>query len=197
MVEYHLIAEPPLAGTDISIGDVRLEAKTDMSIVSIALPLERESEAETALKAAYKIQLPESGHSLISRDGMRVIRTAIDQALILLPEMHHSPERIVSEKLKGTVYTTDQTDVWAALSLEGSGALAVLERVCPLDLDASVFPKDAAARTMMEHLGVMIIRTDDRSFLLLSASSSAASFLHMLEISMKNVAPTDATLPVN
>lgn len=188
MIEYHLVAEPPLAGTDISIGGVRLAAQTEISIVSIALPLEQETEATAALEAAYKLALPESGHSIVASDGARVVRTALDQAFILLPEIQHSPERMVSEKLLETVYTTDQTDVWAALTLEGSGAVAVLERVCPLDLDPSLFPKNAAARTMMEHLGVLIIRTDDAAFLLLSASSSAASFLHMLKTSMVNVA---------
>jgi sarcosine oxidase subunit gamma len=44
-----------------------------------------------------------------------------------------------------------------------------------------------AQRTVMEHLGVLILRTGDDAFMLLSASSSAKSFLHALETSVANV----------
>ena len=188
MAEYHLIAEPPLAGTDLSIGAARLFAPSALSLVSIAFPLGQEAKAENALTAAFKVDLPESGHSALSQDGVRVVRTGPDQAMVVLPEPRQSPELFVSEELKGTVYTTDQSDVWVSLALEGPGALTVLARICPIDLDPSVFPMNAAARTMMEHLGVMIIRTGENAFLLLSASSSAGSFLHMMETSMRNVA---------
>lgn len=188
MADYQLIAEPPLAGTDLALGTLRLRATGELSIVSIALPLGDEAAAEKALKSAYRVPLPESGHSVVSPEGVRIVRTGADQAMVLLPEIRQSPEQYVSETLKGTVYTTDQSDVWTALTLEGTGALAVLERICPLDLHVSVFPTDAAARTLMEHLGVMIIRTREDAFMLLSASSSATSFLHAIETSMRNVA---------
>ena len=188
MADYQLIAEPPLAGTDVRIGTVRLLAADTLAIVSIALPLGEEAAAEKALKSSFKVALPESGQSTVAPDGARVVRTGPDQALILLPETRQSPEAFVLEKLKHTVYATDQSDVWSGLTLEGEDALAVLERICPLDLHASVFPTDAAARTVMEHLGVLIIRTGEQSFLLLSASSSAVSFLHAIETSMRNVA---------
>lgn len=186
MAEYQLIAEPPLAGTDITVGSVHLTASQDMSVVSIALPLGEEDAAQKALKSAFKVALPENGHSVVSADAVRVVRTGPDQAFIVLPEYKQRPERFVSDKLKATVYTTDQSDVWTSLNLEGSGAQSVLERICPLDLDESAFPIDCAARTMMEHLGVLIIRTGASSFLLLSATSSAGSFLHMIETSMRH-----------
>ena len=39
----------------------------------------------------------------------------------------------------------------------------------------------------MEHLGVLIMRTGEDRFLLLSASSSAGSFLHAVETAIKSV----------
>lgn len=187
MAKYELISEPPLAGTNLSIGDVRLSSEEKLSIVSLALPLGQEEEAGNALRKAYKVALPESGQSVVSPDGSRLVRTGQDQVLLLIPEVQQRPEAAVSEALKGTVYTTDQSDVWVALKLEGSNSLAALERVCPIDLHESVFPTDYAARTVMEHLGVLVIRTGDMSFTLLSASSSAESFLHIIETSAKNV----------
>jgi methylglutamate dehydrogenase subunit D len=40
----------------------------------------------------------------------------------------------------------------------------------------------------MEHLGTILLREADDRFLLMSASSSARSFLHGLETSLRNVA---------
>ena len=51
-------------------------------------------------------------------------------------------------------------------------------RICPIDLHADAFGPDHATRTVMEHIGAMILRTGEDAFLLLSARSSAQSFLH-------------------
>ncbi|MBT8415130.1 MAG: hypothetical protein KJO30_12445, partial [Boseongicola sp.] len=55
----------------------------------------------------------------------------------------------------------------------------------PLDLDPDTFPTGSAARTVMEHLGAMIVRVDDTRFWLMSARSSAMSFLHAVETSCR------------
>lgn len=187
MDDFKLISQPPLAQVDIDVNGLRLTSCSDISVVSAALPLGEEEVAAAALKSAYKVELPDNRHSVVSPAGIRVVRTAIDQILIIFPEYRHSTERHVDKAMQGTVYTTDQSDVWTALKLEGFQAATVLERICPLDLHTGDFPVDAAARTAMEHLGVMIIRTAENAFMLISASSSAGSFLHMIETSMQNV----------
>ena len=103
---------------------------------------------------------------------------------------HATPdaERVVAARLNGAAYTTDQTDVWVALGLSGAARGAALERICPIDLHPDAFAVDDAARTVMEHLGVLILRTDADEYLLLSASSSARSFLHAVETSLRNIA---------
>ena len=63
--------------------------------------------------------------------------------------------------------------------------MAALERFCPLDLGA--FPAGSVARTAMEHMGAVIAREDDApTFLLLSARSSARSFLHGLGTALES-----------
>ena len=64
----------------------------------------------------------------------------------------------------------------------------MLERLCPLDLHESAFPVGAAQRTVMEHMGAVILREGTDEFLLLSASSSAASFLHAVKTSIRYAA---------
>ncbi|SEM22132.1 sarcosine oxidase subunit gamma [Roseovarius tolerans] len=188
MAEYTLQAEPPLAGTEMEIAGVRLSAPADLAVVSLALPLGGESAAEEAVKDAYGLDFPGIGRSALAGDGTRLIRLAPDLVFALFTHATPDAERVVAEGLKGAVYTTDQTDVWVALALSGPNTRRALERICPVDLHPEVFGVDHAARTVMEHLGVLILRAGADDYLLLSASSSARSFLHAVEVSLRNIA---------
>ncbi|MDR9393790.1 sarcosine oxidase subunit gamma [Roseovarius sp. SYSU LYC5161] len=186
MPDYTLTSAPPLAGTDLAVGDTRVTAPADMAIVSVALPLGGEADAEKAVQDAYGAALPEPGKSVVTADGARLVRLTPDQGFVIFTHATPDAERVVADKLKGKVYTTDQTDVWTGLSVDGPMSRAALERICPLDLHRDAFAVDDAHRTVMEHLGVLIIRTGGDAYLLLSASSSAGSFLHAVETSLKN-----------
>ena len=188
MAEYTLQAEPPLAGTEMEIAGVRLWAPADLALESLALPLGGEDDALAAIKGAYGADLPEIGRSSLTGDGTRLIRLAPDMAFALFSHATPDAERVLADRLKGAVYTTDQTDVWVALALSGGNTRRALERICPIDLHPQVFGVGHAARTVMEHLGVLILRTGDDDYLLLSASSSSKSFLHAIEVSLRNIA---------
>jgi sarcosine oxidase subunit gamma len=73
------------------------------------------------------------------------------------------------------------------LRVSGPKSRIALERICPLDLHPSTFPQGRVARTLMEHLGVIILHEGPDTYLLLSARSSAGSFLHAVETSVRNV----------
>jgi len=89
--------------------------------------------------------------------------------------------------LKDAGYTTDQTHAWVALEVSGPDTNLALERICPLDLSLRSFPNDAFGRTVMDHIGAIVIRIQDDRFFLLSASSLAVSYLHAVETSYRNV----------
>jgi sarcosine oxidase subunit gamma len=184
--DFTLTAAPPLAGTNLTIGDASLSAPGDLAIVSIALPLGGEDAARSAIQAAYGIALPEVGKSVTAGDA-QLIRLASDQAFVLFTRPTPDAEPHVRDLLKGAAYTTDQTDVWCALDLSGAGAKRALERICPLDLHDAAFAVGDVARTVMEHLGVVILRSGAEEWRLLSASSSAEAFLHAVETSLRNV----------
>ena len=189
MPDFTLTSAPPLAGYDQSFDGVTLAAPADLAIVSIALPLGGEVAAEKAIKAAYGAALPAPGKSVLSKDGSaRLIRLSSDAAFVIFTHATPDAEPHVAAKLKGTAYTTDQTDVWSALEISGANALTALERICPIDLHPDAFADGDAARTSMEHLGTLIIRTGSDTFLLMSGSSSAKSFLHAIETSIHNTA---------
>jgi len=186
VADLTLTATPVLGGYDASFGDLRLREQTGIALVSLAIPLDGEAAATKAIRAAYGLDLPAPGR-LASAKGHLLVRTGPDQAMLAFDHPVADANAMVQAALAGAVFTTDQTDVWVALRLTGPGARAALERICPIDLDDAAFPVGSAARTAMEHMGAMVLRDTDDGFLLLSASSSARSFLHAVETSIANV----------
>lgn len=185
MPEFLLISEPPLAGRSHSVGETRLAAKPDLALVSVAVPLGQDEAAQAAIRAGYGTELPVLGRFTRSPQAHAfLIRTAPDQGLIAFEHSEPDAERVVARALGRALYTTDQTDAWVAVTLSGPGSRCALERICPLDLHPSVFGVGSAARTVCEHLGVLILCIEAESYLLLSASSSAESFWHALETSL-------------
>lgn len=90
--------------------------------------------------------------------------------------------------LGGSAAVTDQTDGWAWVTLSGADAVAVLARLCPLDLRPAGFPVGTSARTMLQHLSVLMIRDAADSFRIAAYRSMARTLLHEVEAAMQAVA---------
>jgi sarcosine oxidase subunit gamma len=73
---------------------------------------------------------------------------------------------------------TDQSDGWCGLALRGDRALALLARRLPFDLRA--LPSPGAARSVLEHAPVLIVRLDPNTFEIWGWRSMAQSVLHRL-----------------
>lgn len=185
MAEITLHAAPIL-GADLSIGPNRITERSDLALISVAVPLDGAERLAQALHDAWGLTMPTARLSSQATD-LRAILSAPDQLLLLFPHDGADAEAHVQSQLKGAGYTTDQTDGWVMLELSGPDTLSALERICPIDLDTSGFPSGAFARTVMEHMGALVLRLEDDRLLLMSASSSAASFLHAVETSYRNV----------
>ena len=191
MADFTLTAEPFLGRFEQHYDDVKLREIYDVAIVSAAIPLRKLTAAKKAVSAAFGVDLPEVGLSALSQDSaMRILRLGTDQAFVVFPRAQQDTgaEPHIADLLGDVFYTTDQSDVWVTLEMSGAGARRALERICPLNIAPDTFKVGAVARTSMEHLGTIIIRTGEDNFLLLSASSSAQSFLHALETSIINTA---------
>jgi sarcosine oxidase subunit gamma len=184
--EFTLTAEPPLAGYNHDFGTAHLHAPEGLALVSIALPLGGEEAALKAVKSAYGVAMPDVGQMATAKDGTILMRMSMDQGFVLFAHDTPDANAVANAKLKAKAYTTDQTDVWCVLELSGAHARDALERICPLDLHDAGFAVGEVKRTVMEHLGTIIARKDADTWLLMSASSSAGSFLHAVEVSIKN-----------
>ena len=187
---FTLTAAPILGGVDQTIGRNRILERADLAIVSIAIPHGGQAILQVALQHGWDLAEPEPGGSSVSGDT-RAVWTAPDQILLLIPHATPDANAVVQQRLNGAGYTTDQTDVWVILEISGPQTLSALERLCPLHV--ANFPEGGAARTVMHHMGAMIVRLESERFLLLSASSSARSFLHEVETSYHNVMPSGTT----
>ena len=184
MADFDFTLEPKalLGGADIKIGDNRIVELDELAIVSIATPQGGADILAKALENGWNINVPEPAQTKISGDT-RAVRTSPDQMLLVFPHETPDANAIVQGKLDGAGYTTDQTDNWITLDVSGPDVHAALERLSPVDLSLVAFPVDASARTVMERMGALVIRISEDRFLLMSASSSAASFLHAIETS--------------
>lgn len=187
MSEYTLTARSPLDGYQESFDGVALEEVRGLAIVSIAVPQGGSDALAKALPDAYGAALPKAGETSRSNDGqIRFLGMASDQIFAIFDHGEPDAVAVISEKLADAAYYTLQSDNWVALRISGPKSRAALERICPIDLAPSAFPEGRVARTLMEHLGVIIWPDDADSFFLISASSSARSFLDAVIISIRN-----------
>ncbi len=188
MSEPALMAKSPLDGVRLELDGVTIAEITGRAIVSIATPNGGGDALSKALASSYKVEYPDTGHSSVSDDGKtRFLGLQQDQIFALFDDSKSSPMDAIAEKLGDTAYLTDQSDSWVMISLSGPKCRTALERICPIDLHPAAFPEGAVARTAMEHLGTIIVHESADLYLLMSARSSAGSFLHAVETSARNV----------
>ncbi len=175
-------------GLECDYGAVQLRELQSLAIVSLAMPQGGEDKCANSVKDAWGCAVPGNGRYVQSKDGFtRIIRTQPDQLFALFDHEGDDARNLVHDLTRGAFWTTEQTDVWCALQLSGATSREILARICSLDLHPGVFASDHAARTTMEHLGAIILRSNEDEFVLLSARSSAKSFLHAIETSIRNV----------
>lgn len=183
-----LDVKTPLSGFDETIGEVTIREITGKTIVSLAIPLGGQKAAAAAIKKEFGLACPEPGFFNQAEKPLAILAwTSADQFFLIREDGDPIPAKTVDTKLSGKAYVTDQSDSWAIVSLTGKGVMNTLERICPLDLNGPTLQPGRVARTHMEHLGVMVLRISPEQWWLMSARSSAKSFLHAITLSARNV----------
>ena len=188
MPEFQLVSEPRLGGYSQEFGGTRIEEVRDLAIVSIACPAGGSKRLRSAVSKAWSIDPPRPGTAAVSdKSGVTLMFMAPDMQFALFRNDGPPPVERVAGELGDAAYYTDQSDSWVALRLSGTHSADALERICPVDASPGAFPAGSATRTAMEHMGSIVYCESELSYLLLSASSSADSFLHAVETSVKYV----------
>ena len=189
MSEPALAPRSPLGGYQRTIGAVAIAEVAGLALVSAAVPQGGDATFSAALAEGFGAARPAPGDSTRGdRLAARVLGMQPDQLFILFeaPDPDRATETVAAA-LGSAAYLTDQSDSWAMLRVAGTGVRAALERICSLDLADEAFPEGRVARTVMEHLAVIVLRDGGDSFLLMSPRSSARSFLDAVEISVETV----------
>jgi sarcosine oxidase subunit gamma len=157
-------------------GALTLSELPPARITSVA-PLAGQSRALRAALKRIGLGWPEPGQS----------RSAAENAILWAGRSQAFLMGADPAPLAGLAALTDQSDGWARMRLAGSGADAVLARLVPLDLRPSAFPEGRVARTALNHMAAILLRSGDRSFDIMVFRSMAASAIHDLVQAMESV----------
>lgn len=163
----------PLRIGEVTVDEMEVGVLTSLS--SFGDP----SKLAQALEKAYGLSWPEAGHAS-HEDGVRVIWFGRDEVLLIGPEADGA--------LAAFGAVVDQTDAWAAVSVQGADAIDVLARLVPADLRDGVFDADQTMRTQLAHLNVSITKLATDFFMILVFRSMAATLIHDLKQAMAGVA---------
>jgi sarcosine oxidase subunit gamma len=180
--EHRLISLPPLGRIAPRIDELaglRIVENPGVALASVACRLRREAEFAKVAKWFFGFAMPGPG-GVAGKASYAAIWTGPDQWFIEAPfESHEDIVRIIKDGLGDIASVTEQTDGWARFDVEGQGSVAVFERLCPLDIHS--MPTGSANRTLIEHLGCIVIcREAGVRFSVLGPRSSAASLHHAL-----------------
>ena len=171
-----LIAKSALEGRSITLGGVTLAEADPGPITSIAL---FPSGAKAAAKGLKPLGLAfPAPNRFAEKKGARIVWTGRDQAFLMGVE---------PPALEGAA-VTDQSDGWSVLALGGPGHVDVLARLVPMDLRLSRFPVGRVARSQVNHMNAVILRTGDYAVEIMVFRSMARTAWHDLETAMHMVA---------
>ncbi|PTX03897.1 sarcosine oxidase subunit gamma [Pararhodobacter aggregans] len=165
-----LIATPAVTGLPLAIGRVTLTAFDPGPVTAIAPYPGRD------LSAVLRFPAP---GEVIEEGARRLIWAGREMAFLT-----GGP----APDLTGLAAVTDQSDGWVWVTLAGRDATAVLARLCPLDLRASAFPLGTSAKSVLQHLSVLLVRTAEDAFQIAAYRSMAGTLVHDLSAAMQAVA---------
>ena len=188
MSDYVLTTQSALGGIERDFGEVTIAESTSHAIMSVAVPRGGEKELSEAIALSFKTKLPPVGESTTSTiKNARILGMQQDQFFLLFEYSGLNAVNELSKEIRAAAYLTDQSDSWVIITISGLQAYNALQRTCLVDLHRLNFPSGAVARTVMDHLSTIIVREEPNTFLLMSPSSSARSFLNCVETSIRNI----------
>jgi heterotetrameric sarcosine oxidase gamma subunit len=172
-----LIAKSPLeGGAALALGGVKMGEVPVGPITSIAVfPGGAKAVAKGLKSLGLAMPAP---NSFAQKNGARIVWTGRDQAFLM---------GVQAPVMEGAA-VTDQSDGWAVLGISGVGAVDVLARLVPVNLRLGAFPVGSVARSALNHMNAVILRTGDYSFEVMVFRSMARTAWHELESTAAMVA---------
>ena len=170
-----------------TIGGITISENPNLAIASVSARKDRAEELHAKLQAVPGGGLPGPGKAIVA-DDMTAIWMGVDQWFMLAPLSDH-PDYAAEIKtiVADSASVTEQTDGWVIFDIVGENLAPLLERIC--NLDAKAMTTGDATRSLIEHLGCLIIcRESGRNISVLGPRSSAASLHHSLVTAARSIA---------
>lgn len=163
----------------VTLGPLTITERIDVALASVAARRGRMADLVKTAQAAG-VPLPEPARYQSSKP-YSAFWVAPEMWFVEAPFASHE---LIADLLKGALgdaaSVTEQTDAWVGFDLAAPDLAPLLERLCNVDFPA--VPDGYATRTMMEHLGVYLIKHGPGDVRLYGPRSSAKSLLHALEV---------------
>ena len=186
--KYKIKSISPLANYKSEINNIKISAIEKTKLYSLAIPKNGIRKATTTIIKTFHCQLPPTGSCSVSREHkLKILALSTDQIFLYFGHQDIIQIETNLKALEKSFYITEQSDAWSGIKVSGQNIISCLERICPINLSIDAFGINCFARTAMEHLNTIIIRTKKNEFELFSASSSAQSFLHTVKTSAQNI----------
>lgn len=168
-------AREPLTVTH---GALTIAERNDVALASVAARKGRMSDLVKAAKAAG-VPLPGPA----TQEAGTPYSTFWVAPEMWFVEAPFATHELIAEILKSALgdgaSITEQTDAWVAFDLAAADLSPVLERLC--NVDFGTVATGYATRTVMEHLGVYLVKHGPGAARIYGPRSSADSLLHALE----------------
>ncbi|WP_182356987.1 sarcosine oxidase subunit gamma [Komagataeibacter europaeus] len=147
-------------------------------LVSLQCAPAAQAAVQSALLAAYGIELPTTPTFVTGRDGVCCIWSGRDQWLVSAPDEHPDLAASVQQATHLHATVTRQGDGRAILRVSGLDSRAVLSKLIPIDLHARAFAPGSTALTLAGHVPVQILQQDATPTYDLFVFRSLAHSLH-------------------
>ena len=188
---FTLTATSPLDGHCTIVDGASLVELSTRSIVSLSPFTGNEAKFNTAIDKLFNNGYPSAtkAFELIGKNACVLLPSSLNQWFLCfngeVPDPVTTAFDLLGRKTSNQVAITDQSDAWFILALTGPLIYLTLERICPIDCSSPTMPIGVTTRTMIEHLGTIILRRPDDEngnpcLWLISARSSAASFFNVI-----------------
>lgn len=169
-----LSADTIFDGFKLDQGGISLREISSFEIVSIAL-----AHGET-----LKGKVPQAGQ-WIKTKSRKLIWTGQNQYFAIQDGFDPQMDEKISHEYGQAAYCSLQTDGWGALEISGPLVHDVLERFTPLNLREKTI--GFGARTSAHHIALIIMKTGEDSYEMLTPRSSSKAFLDALTHITQNV----------
>ncbi|MBP6738115.1 MAG: sarcosine oxidase subunit gamma [Rhodobacteraceae bacterium] len=168
----------------VQIGTLRIIERFDVALASLA---QRRGQEAAFAKASAGLGLPLPGPARAEAGPvLAAFWVAPEMWLVEAPFASHEDIVAALKPVFGeSASLTEQTDAWVRFDLSAPDLAPLLARLTNIDWPQA--PVGYASRTVIEHLGVYLIRRAEGMATLYGPRSSAASLLHALEVTARSL----------